>query len=135
MQKGGTHLKKVFVSVRNRLLSEAIFRALSDYGEFYPCSLPAEVRVGNAEDDATSDKDIYLMEVSYIPGTTVEARLEEIRQVKSSNPECKIAVLCDDNAAPELAYKVTRLKKDHLIDSFFYTSGTANYLMATLAAL
>ena len=128
-------MKKVLVHVRNGLLSEAIVRALSDCEDFSPCRPSSEIRVPNAEPRGTADADILLMEVSYLPGSTVEARLAQIRQVKNSNPGCKVAVLCDDNASPELAYRVTQLKKDHLIDSFFYTSGTANYLITTLAAM
>ena len=128
-------MRKVLVSIRNRLLSEAIVRALSDYGDFLPRQLSPETGDTLAEECETADADIILMEVSYLPGTTVEARLREIRQIRSSNPACKVAVLCDDNAAPELAHKVTQLKKDRLIDNFFYTSVTANYLTSTLVAL
>ncbi|MBE5970961.1 MAG: hypothetical protein E7246_00370 [Lachnoclostridium sp.] len=128
-------MKKVLVSIRNGLLSEAIVRSLRDCGEFLPYPLSSETCTNITEQCKAVDADIVLMEVSYLPGATVEVRLKEIRQIRNSNPGCKIAVLCDENATPELAYKVTQLKRDHLIDSFFYTSVTANYLMSTLASL
>jgi len=128
-------VKKVLVSIRNGLLSEAVVRALSDYGEFLPYRQSSEVRTNNTEQSEVNDADIWLMEVSYHPGTTMGTRLEEIRQVRRCNPECKVAVLCDDNAAPDLAHKVMQMKKDHMIDTFLYTSVTENYLMSTLAAL
>ena len=128
-------MKKVLVSIRNGLMSEAIVRALKDYGDFSPCQFSSGTGSNLFGTGETEDADIVLMEISYLPGTTVEARLNDIRQIRSNNPRCKVAVVCDDNAAPELAHKVTQLKKDRLIDNFFYTSVTANYLTSTLAAL
>ena len=128
-------MKKVLVSIRNGLMSEAIVRALKAYGDFSPCQFSSGTGSNLFGTGETEDADIVLMEISYLPGTTVEARLNDIRQIRSNNPKCKVAVLCDDNAAPELAHKVTQLKKDRLIDNFFYTSVTANYLTSTLASL
>ena len=128
-------MKKVLVSIRNGLMSEAIVRALKAYGDFSPCQFASGTGSNLFGTGETEDADIVLMEISYLPGTTVEARLNDIGQIRSNNPKCKVAVLCDDNAAPELAHKVTQLKKDRLIDNFFYTSVTANYLTSTLAAL
>lgn len=128
-------MKKILVSIRNGLLSEAIVRALRDCGEFLPCKISPEVRANISDHCETMGADILLMEISYVPGTTVEARLREIRQIRSSNSGCKVVILCDDNAAPEIARKVTQLKKDRVIDAFFYTSVTENYLMSALVSL
>ena len=128
-------MKKVLVSIKNGLLSEAIVRALKGYGDFLPYRLSSETDTNMTGQNQAADAEILLMEVSYLPGTTVETRLKEIQQIRSINPRCKVAVLCDDNAAPELAYKVTQLKKDRLIDGFFHTSVTANYLMSTLMSI
>lgn len=128
-------MKKILVSIRNGLLSEAIVRALRDCGEFLPYKISPEVRANISDQCETMGADILLMEISYVPGTTVEARLREIGQVRSSNPGCKVVILCDDNAAPEIARKVTQLKKDRVIDTFFYTSVTENYLTSALVSL
>ena len=128
-------MKKVLVSIINGLLSEAVVRALSDYGEFLPYRQSSEVRTNNTEQSEVNDADIWLMEISYFPEASIEKRLAEIGKVKSSNPQCKIAVICDGLATPELAHKVAQLKKDREIDSFFYTSVTANYLMSALASM
>ena len=128
-------MKKVLVSIKNGLLSEAIIRALKNCGEFVPYPITPGFQANDADCCETADADIWLMEVSYHPGTTMGTRLEEIRQVRRCNPECKVAVLCDDNAAPDLAHKVMQMKKDHMIDTFLYTSVTENYLMSTLATL
>ena len=120
-------MKKVLVSIKNELLSTAVIRTLKDCGEFLPCQVTSEV--------STNAADILLMEISYLPGATMEGRLKEIKQLRKNEPECKIVAFCDDTAAPELAHKVTQLKKDRLIDGFLYTSVTASYLMSTLASL
>ena len=120
-------MKKVLVSIKNELLSTAVIRTLKDCGEFLPCPMTSEI--------STNDADILLMEISYLPGATMEGRLKEIQQLRKNESECKIVAFCDDTAAPDLAYKVTQLKKDHLIDGFLYTSVTASYLMSTLASL
>lgn len=128
-------MKKVLVSIKNGLMSEAIIRALQNSGEFVPCPITPDFQANGSDRCETVDADIWLMEVSYNPGTTMGTRTDEIRHVRRYNPGCKVAVLCDDNAAPDLAHKVMQMKKDHMIDTFLYTSVTENYLMSTLAAL
>lgn len=135
LQKGGAHVKKVLVSIKNDLLSTAVIRTLKDCGEFFPCQVTSEVSTNTSDKSASMDADILLMEISYLPGTTMEGRLKEIKQLRKNEPECKIVAFCDDTAAPKLAHKVTQLKKDRLIDGFLYTSVTASYLMSTLASL
>ena len=128
-------MKKVLVSIKNELLSTAVIKALKDCGEFLPCPLTPEVSSNTSDKYAPMDADILLMEISYLPGATMEGRLKEIKQLRKNKPGCKIVAFCDDTAAPELAHKVTQLKKDRLIDGFLYTSVTASYLMSTLASL
>jgi len=128
-------VKKVFVSIKNGLLAEAVVRVLKGSGEFEPYLIAPEIHANGLDAYESMDVDIWLMEVSYNPGTTVKARLDESKKVRSSNPGCKVVFLCDDNAAPDLARKVTQLKKDHVIDAFFYTSVTGSYLVSSLASL
>lgn len=128
-------MRKIVVSIRNGLLSEAIVRTLNNCDDFLPYQLCPGENTGVSEQCKSMGADILLMEVSYAPGTTIEARLDETRQVHSSCPECKVVMLCDDKSAPEIAHRVTQLKKDRLIDSFFFTSVTENYLASALASL
>ena len=125
-------MKKVLVSIINELLATAVIRALKACGEFFPYQMAQKNSLHGTE---VMDADILLLEIAYLPGTTLETRLTEIKQIRKNKPECKIVVFCDDTAAPELAYKVTQLKKDRLIDAFLYTSVTASYLMSTLMSL
>ncbi|MBQ8263873.1 MAG: response regulator transcription factor, partial [Oscillospiraceae bacterium] len=88
--------------------------------------------VGDCE---TYAADIALMEVSYGGGTTVEKRLQEVRELRRRVPKCKIVLLCDENSAPDIAREVMLAKRDGLIDNFIYSSVTAKYLLAALSSI
>lgn len=128
-------MRKIVVSVRNGLLSEAIIRALNNCGEFQTYPVSPETRTSIPDQCKAICADILLMEVSYTPGTTVETRMDDIMQLCAEAPGCRIALLCDDRSAPEIAYRITQLKKDRLIDGFFYTSVSESYLLSALASL
>lgn len=128
-------MRNIVVSVRNGLLSEAIIRALNNCGEFQTYPVSPETRTSIPEQCKALCADILLMEVSYTPGATVETRMDDISRLRTVDPGCRIALLCDDRSAPEIAYKITQLKKDRLIDGFFYTSVSESYLLSALASL
>lgn len=128
-------MKKVLVNIKNGLLGEAVIRTIKECGEFVVCRIASDSTDCITNQLDLMDANIYLMEISYLPGTTLNQRLDEIQNLRNSNPECKVVILCDDTATPEIARKVTQLKKDHVIDAFFYTSVTANYLISTLVSL
>ena len=73
-------MRKIVVSIQNGLLAEAITGMLNDSGEFQPFRVP----VGSKKNDVISScemlsADILIAEVSYASGTTVEARLREVK--------------------------------------------------------
>ena len=51
------------------------------------------------------------------------------------HPLCRIALLCDEVADPDLEEQVMHARRFGRIDAFFYASVTANYLIAALEAL
>ena len=127
---------RILVSIQNGLLAEAMVATLRDSGEFFPFPIP----VGNKQSDIAREckmleAQMALLEVSYANGTTVETRLKEVKQIRSTMPNCKIVFLCDENSAPDIAREVMVAKKDGLIDAFFYASVTAKYILAALLAL
>ena len=65
----------------------------------------------------------------------IEKRLELCGKVKEYLPSCKTALLCDEQAYPDLADRVKQAKQFGKISSFFYSSVTADYLAAALDAL
>lgn len=69
-----------------------------------------------------------LMEVTgYTPWMLCE-RMKIRDAVKAQNPDCKIAIIVDENAEKEEAKLVRQAKKDGLIDQFIYGSISATYL-------
>ena len=128
-------MKNGVVSMQNTLLAEAIAGAFLKTKEFrVEQVLPG--RPGDALILCASAKaEILLMEVSRLAGYTLEARLRLIEAVHSAAPGCKAALICDENSDPELARRVMRARQDRLIDAFFYTSVTSQYLTAAVDAL
>lgn len=128
-------MKNVAVCIGNGLLSEAIIKMLKNSGEFKPFHVLVQKKCNIANDCEALSADILLMDVSYASGTTIETRLNEVKQVRVKTPSCKLVMLCDENSAPEIAHHVANAKKDGLIDAFFYLSVSEKYLTAALASL
>ena len=128
-------MRKIVVSVQNGLLAESITRMLEESREFSIYRSAIGSRNSLAVDCAMYGAEIVLMEVSPGRGLSLQARMEETRQIKSANPDCKIVLLCDENTSPDLAREVALAKKDGRVDAFFYSSVTGSYLVAALAAL
>lgn len=128
-------MRDIVISMQNTLLSEAIAQSLSAAGEFRVEQIPA-----GRVDDALSicravRADVLLMEVSRIAAYTLEKRLKLIDRVRAAVPDCKFALLCDENSDVELARQVKCARQDRLIDAFLYASVTPAYLTAALDAL
>ena len=128
-------MRKIVVSVQNGLLAESITRMLEESNEFLIYRSVVGSRNSLAVDCAMYGAEIVLMEVSPGRGLSLQARMEETRQIKSANIGCKIVLLCDENTSPDLAREVALVKKNGLVDGFFYSSVTGAYLVAALASL
>lgn len=128
-------MKRIVISVHNGLLAESISRIMGESGEFWIYRSVAGNRNNLMADCAIHRADILLAEVSFLKGLGLKDRLEEARQIRKAQPDCKIALLCDENTVPELAREVAQAKKNGQIDAFFYSSVTGSYLVAALAAL
>lgn len=128
-------MKRILLSIQNQLLSEAISAALTRTGDFRP----EQVLTDRLQDTmylcTALQSEILLMDVAGSPNATMERRLETGQQVRGALPECKIVLLCDENADPVIARKVKEAKQMKQIDAFFYASVTTSYLMAALDAL
>ena len=128
-------MKNIVVCIGNGLLSEAIIKMLKNSGEFKPFRVLIQKNSNIANDCEALSADILFLDVSYASGTTMETRLNEVKQVREKIPSCKLVMLCDENSAPDIAREVANAKKDGLIDAFFYSSVTEKYLTAALASL
>lgn len=128
-------MKKILLSVQNNLLSEAIRNALVRQGRFCIENIsPSQIE--EIFDLCMAERiDVLLMDVTRLADSTIEKRLELCERVKEYLPTCKTALLCDEQAYPDLADRVKQAKQFGKINSFFYSSVTANYLAAALDAL
>ncbi len=135
-EKEGNHLKKIAVSIRNRVFSESIHLILRQTGDFRPVRISAQSPGAIQIECESAKPEILLMDVTPTPpGTTLADRIELIGRLRQTLPDCKMVLLCDEIAYPELAHEVMRAKQIGKIDAFFYASVTAEYLTAALNAL
>ena len=129
-------MKTIVISIKNGLLSEAITKILADSGEFNAVQDTKISKENNVCDSCKMlSADITLMSVSKSQSDSIEKRLNEINKLRLILPSCKIALMCDENTYPDLAKEIVKIKKDKKIDSFFYSSVSANYLAAALASI
>ena len=128
-------MRKIVVSIQNGLLAEALTNLLGNSGEFEPYRTVVDKRKRAVSACMACNADIVLMEVTQAVHTTLEARLNEGKQIRQLVPGCKIVLLCDENVSPEIAKEVVAAKKSGQIDAFYYSSITGKYLVAALYAL
>lgn len=122
--------------MQNNLLAGAIVKYLTERGEL----MPKRIQNPSKEDEPylscqALNADVVLMEISRLPNFTLDRRIETARKIKKTLPKCKVALLCDENADPDIAEKIKDAKMMGLIDGFFYSSVTGEYISAALDAL
>ena len=128
-------MKKIVVSIQNGLLAEGIMEMLRQSGGFQTFRIVSHRSNAVVNNCRIQAADILLAEVSYADGATIDRRIVEAQELRLVCPGCKIAFLCDENSSPEIAREVMTVKKDGLIDGFFYSSVTTKYLAAALESL
>lgn len=128
-------MKNIIVSAQNALLSEAIVNALRQRGQFRCQPVPADRTRELAAICHALPADILLMEVNHLSASTLEKRLALAQKIRQQTPGCRLALLCDEIADPDLAERVMHAKQFNQVDGFFYTSVSASYLSAALEAL
>ncbi len=120
----------------NRVFSDSVYLMLKRTGDFRPFAIPAWPPNNIVQDCKKADAEILLMDVTpNVPEADLAGRLKTITEMHKEMPKCKIVLLCDEVAYPELARDVMRTKQVGQIDGFFYASVTGEYLTAALDAL
>ena len=127
-------MQKIVVDMQNFLFADAVVNAFknSDY----------DIDVVRAESpkDTVELCQVFkpfalVMEVTgYTPCMLCE-RLKLRNEIKTVCPECKIALIVDSNTEKQAAKDIRDAKKDGLIDQFFHSSMTAEYLMDQIYAM
>ena len=128
-------MRKIAINVHNGLLAECIHRVLNESGEFQPYRIPPEKRSGLVAECKRFGAEILLLEATTFFSKAPVTRMDDVRRFRKENPECKIALLCDEHVMPDVAREAVAAKRDGVIDVFFYTSVVSSYLVAALAAL
>lgn len=129
-------MKRIAVSILNRVFSESVMLMLLQTGDFRPIRIPSQPSDMILIECQSANPEIVLMDVTPTPPeTTVSGRLSLIKKLRFELPHCKMVMLCDEVAYPQIARDVMRAKQTGQIDAFFYASVTAEYLTAALDAL
>lgn len=128
-------MRIVVISAQNSLLSGAIVKYLRERGELRPERVGGEQVRELDKVCLALNAGVLLMEVTRTPPFDLEGRAAVIRRVRAALPACRIALLCDETADPALAAQVALARKQGLIDGFFFSSVTGDYLAAALDAL
>lgn len=129
-------MRTIVISMQNGLLAGAIVKYLMERGEL----IPERVLNHSKKDEPYTtcqalNADVLLMDISRLPNFTLNQRLETANKVRKTLTNCKIALLCDEQADPDIAEKVKEAKMVGLIDGFFHSSVTGEYISAALDAL
>ena len=119
-------MKCVVVDMRNRLFGDAISGSL----QHFDAGFRVYQTEGTAAEDLCVDThaDVLVAEVTAYPPWRLEQRLDLCRRLRQ-------ALVVDEVCEPQLADQVRRAKKDGLIDGFFYSSVSSDYLSAMIDAL
>ena len=127
-------MRRVVLDMQNALFADAVAEALrrfdSDFDPVMSENPDKTVELCNA-----TLANILIMEVTaYVPWK-LEERLKIRDELRKQNPDCKIALVVDENTEKKLADRVRQAKKDGLIDNFIYGSISSSYLSAVIDAL
>lgn len=132
--KGEPAVRRIVLDMQYPMTTQALCRALETSDPDFqvqcaelPAATPTLCRAAQAG--------VLLMEVVPRPPRTLQDRLQTVRRVHTLLPRCKMALLVDEAAYPELAAAVRMAKKDGLIDTFVYGSISPTYLSAIIDTL
>ena len=133
-KKKGYEMKRVVLAIRNRLVLEAVTKALKRAGFFVEKSSSQETERILTQTNALAATTL-VMDVTRSGDGTFDMRMDTAHEVRSQNPKIKIALLCDNVSDESSAYKVKCAKEDGSIDAFFYESVPSDYLADAIDAL
>ncbi len=127
-------MRRVVINMQNFLFCNAIADTLRRSGnELEPYTVNSPDKV--VDECKWIAPYALLMEVTSYTSWMLSERLKICDAVKSKNPECKVALIVDENAEKKVACQVKQAKKDGLIDQFIYSSISAPYLADIIDSL
>lgn len=127
-------MKRAVLSIRNRLILEAVTLALKRAGiAVEKTSSQSAPEILLACEAAKAH--LLVMDVTRNGEGTFDLRMQTVKSVKAQNPDIKVALLCDKVSDAAIADKVRCAKEEGAIDAFFYESVPSDYLADALDAL
>ncbi len=127
-------MHKIVVDMQNFLFADSVAMAFKN-SDYEIDVVRAESPKDTVELCQVYKPSVLVMEVTgYTPWKLCE-RLRLRDAVKSSCPDCKIALIVDSSTEKQAAKDIRDAKKNGLIDQFFYGSMTAEYLLDQIFAM
>lgn len=127
-------LKTMVLDLQSQLYAKAVRRGLAQNlveTQLLVSPDPAET----VEHCRVTKPSALLMEVRPFSPWLLEERLKLREQVARVAPDCKVALLVDDEADKTLAEEVKEAKQKGRIDAFVFASTTESYLAALMDSL
>lgn len=128
-------MKNVVISVGNILLSDSIMNSLRVNSEIMAERIGIDKIKETVKICKGISADILLMEVSMLPQLVLNERMEIVEKMRKEVPDCRLVLLCDEVANPEIANEVMEASKYKKIDDFLFASISSSYLVAKLEAV
>ena len=127
-------MRRVVIDMQNILFADAIAEALRRYdSDFEPVMSESPGKTLELCNAILAN--ILIMEVTAYAPWKMEKRMKICDELRKCNPDCKIALVVDENTEKKLADQVRQAKKDGLVDNFIYGSISSSYLSAVIDAL
>lgn len=126
-------MKNIVISSPNTLFSSGLSLFLEKDPHFFV------IREDRLEQLKTTclvfSSDVLIAEVRHYPPYTVNNWLQRMDEIRENLPQCKIALLVDENSHPEVAEEVKDAKQQELIDAFFYGTVSGEYMAAVIESM
>ncbi len=127
-------MKKIVVDMQNFLFGDSVSAAFKN-SDYDIDVVRAESPKDTVELCQVYQPFVLVMEVTgYTPWMLCE-RLKLRDKVRAVCPDCKITLIVDSNTEKQAAKDIREAKKNGIIDQFFYSSMTAEYLMDQIYAM
>lgn len=126
-------MKTVVVSISNSLMAGGICNYLDQNPSLRVIRHDHKERISGICFAAKAD--VLLAEVRGYSPYTISDWLIEYNIIKGRLPDCKLAVVVDENSCPQAADEVQTARTKGLLDIFFYGTVSGEYVTAVIASL
>ena len=127
-------MQKIVVDMQNFLFADSIAAAFKN-SNYDIDVVRAETPQDTVELCRVYKPFVLVMEVTAYTPWLLSERLKLRDEVKTTCPDCKIALIVDSNTERQAAKDIRDAKKNGIIDQFFYGSMTSEYLKDQIYAM